>query len=261
MNNKSNSDALITEYFNDYLKPNVIAVALTGSAGRGDRDEYSDIDAVVFIESEDKKGLIEGKVDYKNLIFDIRISSIISLQEMEWSEDMYFAYLNSRIIYSRDNQISNLVGEKRAEWKEKSRSYAILSLVNLSVIFDFNGWHGLNAHSHYHKAISRGDTTSAHWILGNGLDLILKTVYLLAYNPPPDQKNRIKLLDRFSILTQKNLLTFIADALLVKNLEPAETARRYEALMCIIEFIKQSVDSSSEEWPKDFYKFYIENRE
>jgi len=260
MNSESNSDALITKYFNDYLKPNVLTIALTGSAGRGDRDEYSDIDVVVFIESEDKTGLIEGKVDYKNLIFDIRISSIVSLQETEWSEDMYFAYLNSKIIYSQDNQIPNLIEEKRAEWKEKSKSYAILSLVNLSVIFDFNGWHGLNAHSHYRKAISRGDIVSAHWILGNGLDLILKTVYLLAYNPPPDQKNRIKLLDRFSILTQKNLLSFVADALLVKNLESVETARRYEALMHIIEFIKQSIDSSDEEWPEDFYQFYIENR-
>lgn len=261
MSRETNLDLVISEYFDSYIKQsNVLAAALTGSAGRGDIDEYSDVDAVVFTESEDKAGLIEGKVEYQGFLFDIRISNIVSLRETEWSEDMYFAYLNSKMIYDRDNQVPRLIEEKRVVWEEKCKSYAILSIVNLSVIFDFNGWRGLNAHSHYHKAIARGDMVSAHWILGNGLELILRTAYLLAHNPSPDQKNRTKFLSKFSILIEQDLLVLVEDALLVKNLEAKEASRRYEALMQVIEFIKQFIDSSNEEWPEDFYQFYIANR-
>jgi len=260
MSRETNLNLVISEYFDSYIKQsNVLAVALTGSAGRGDIDEYSDVDAVVFTESEDKAGLIEGKVEYQGFLFDIRISNIVSLRETEWSEDMYFAYLNSKMIYDRDNQVPRLIEEKRVVWEEKCKSYAILSIVNLSVIFDFNGWRGLSAHSHYHKAIAREDIVSAHWILGNGLELILKTVYFIAHNPPPDQKNRTKLLRKFSILEEKSL-ALLDEALLVKSFEVVDTTRRYEALMQIITYIKQSVDSSNEEWPEDFYQFYIANR-
>jgi|SRR2546429_2994066 len=256
----SRRDELIKSYVSDVTKEkNVAAIALTGSAGRGDYDQHSDVDVVVFLTGP-SRSVKDGKFIFNELLFDVRISDLGCLKKADWSQDMFFAYLTSRVAYDRDGEIGKLIESKKSLWREKVTSLLCISLVNLSVIFEFDdNWRGLKAHTHYQKFIRRGDIKSAHQLLNRGFDLILDCVYLLNRSPIPDYKNKVRCLKGLDWLPNQ-LELLIEEGLLVKSFLPKDAERRHSILKKYLNEIRNQCDLNFE-LPSNIYRYYLDNRD
>jgi hypothetical protein len=250
----------LSDYVTELEKDkSIVGAVLTGSAGRGDRDAYSDVDIVVFLQKQDSE-VREGKFDFKGQPFDVRISEFARTQEMVWTPDENFAYLNSETIYDPQGQIREMITQKKSEWTAEVSRRIILSLVQLSVILQFeDNWKGLKADTHYKKFISRGDYFSAHRTLNLGLELVLDLNYLLNDKPPPDYKNKLRVLERI-ISPSVETLNQIKEFAQLGNASLTEAERKYELLKLLTDSIKKSVALLNQEFPGDFYQFYLKNR-
>lgn len=169
----------------------VIGIVLTGSAGRGDYDKYSDIDCVVFVKNKNIF-LKEGKIPFFEFVLDIRKSCLSHIKKSIWSNDMYYAYLKGNIIYDSKNLIDPLFRKKRREWLNQIKKRLSLSLVNLSVIFSFeDNWKGLCTTTHLEKYKRRKDYLSAQRLITKAFEQSMEIIFLLNKEPFPDDKNKI----------------------------------------------------------------------
>ena len=252
--------SVVTTYKEEIVKDkNVFGIVLTGGAANDSFDKYSDVDLVIIINS--KHSVIqEGKFHFENYLFDVRGCELKVLQQMDWSYDMYFAYLYSKIIYDPENHIQILIDKKERVWKKNISTYIVIALAELSVIFRFDdNWKGLKAETHYHKFCSRRDFLSAHRVLNAGFEIILDILYLLNDNPPPDFKNKVRMLKKMSLLPSK-FIPSINEFLLINSLEHSEVERKYSILSEFINFIKDIVNLSNRHFPENFYQYYVNNR-
>ena len=156
MNNlKDSFDSAVTSYVDELIQNDcVVGILLTGSAGRDDYDEFSDIDNVVVVNEvffkDLKLNIKEGKFYRNNFLFDSRIVSLESFVG-PWSDDMFFAYLKSaKIVFDQTQSIKKTIGIKNRDWLKISNHKLFLALVNLSVIFEFvDNWKNLKTTTHY----------------------------------------------------------------------------------------------------------------
>lgn len=236
----------------------VIAVVLTGSAGRGDFDQYSDIDNVVFVNGEHK--VREGKFVLNGFLFDTRIVDINKIMKSEWSDYMYFAYINAKIVYDPRNIITDLICEKKRCWDLLIEHEISLSLVNLSVIYTFeDNWKGLKTETHYNKFLKRKDYLSAHRLLNAGFEIILDICYLTQRESVPDYKNKMRLLHRITNLPT-NITTLLSEGFCVRSYDEKDLSKRYEVLSELINLIRHHIETLKIELPDDLYKYYLLKR-
>lgn len=260
---KDNSDlkTIFKKYLKELIKNEfVLGVAITGSYGRNDSDQYSDIDYVVFIDNKSYEAKItEGKFFYDKILFDSRIVDLESLKKEDWSCDMYFSYLNGNIIYDKSRIVKKILGEKMSQWEKNIAREISMTLVNLSVIFRFSdNWRGLNADSHYFKFIKRKDYTSAHRVLNLGFELILDLLYLINKKPIPDAKNKTRLLNNLNWIP-KEINASLAKSLLVIKKTKSDCERRYNSMNKCLEIIKEYVDKNII-LDDNLYEYYLKNR-
>lgn len=236
----------------------VLGVALTGSCGRYDNDKYSDIDYVIFVK-EGKGDIKEGKFFLNDMLFDSRIVELKFFAENHWSRDMYFAYLNCRLVYDKNREIERILNKKRQQWKKERIKEISLTLVNMSVIFRFSdNWKELNADSHYLKFLRRKDYISAHRVLNLGYELILDLFYLLNNKTIPDSKNKIKLLCGLDWMPKKKEF-FLKEAIIILENSKQDCNRRYQIMMQVVDSIKNYADKNIM-LADDLYKYYLNNR-
>lgn len=259
MRNNDELNPSFKDYLDELTKNNIVlGVALTGSCGRDDNDKYSDIDYVIFVK-ERTEDIKEGKFFLNDMLFDSRITELRSLMGSHWSRDMFFAYLNCRLLYDKNGEIERILNEKRRQWEKEWIKEISLTLVNMSVIFRFSdNWKGLNADSHYLKFLRRKDYISAHRVLNLGYELILDSLYLLNNKAIPDFKNKIKLLYGLDWMLKENE-PFLKEAVLVLENSEQDCVRRYQIMMKIIESIKNYADKNIV-LADDLYKYYLNNR-
>lgn len=252
-------EIILNPYVASLPKKEVVGVVLTGSAGRGDMDAYSDVDIVVFVDKRDA-GIQEGKFGFNGWLLDVRVSIFDISQTTTWSLDENFAYLNARIIHDPNGQVARLLQTKRQDWIATIPQRIILLIVQLSVILEFkDNWRGLKADTHYLKFMSRNDWLSAHRTLNLGFDIILDLLYLLKECPVPDYKNKIRLLKR-TLSPTPEILSKIEEFAQIASDGLHEAERKYEILAYLAETIRNSSIFSSNEFPEDFYRYYLEYR-
>jgi len=250
---------VISDYVSDISKiKNVKGIILTGSAGRDDRDNLSDVDNVVLVDG--KSNVVEGKFNFHNFLFDTRVTDLKQITAAKWTQDMYFAYLNSKIIYDHDDEIKKLIDQKRSEWESNLEKNISLTLVNMSVLISFNDdWRGLKADTHFEKFIKRKDYISAHRVLNLGQELLLDILYLINREPIPDTKNKIKLIAKLK-WTPKNFLGLFSKILLIKKTSQSDTERRYYSAIGCLEEIKAHIDKNFD-LEDNLYQYYLTNRD
>ncbi len=250
-----NRGKIISEFLEILMKDKAVnAVIYTGSYSQGYSDEYSDVDLGVFLNGKTK--INEGKQVYKNIIFDLRFVDINILTSIEWSEDMYNAYVNSKIILDRSNEIRSLIKRKKIEWENTRLKKLKLGLVNLSVIYYFDdNWAGLKADSHFFKFIKRKDLISANRVLNNAFEIALDLAYLIEGRTIPDFKNKFSRLKLLKIF--RSYRSLFAKAYLIKELNERNTIRRYSILDKIVNIFKKNLKEFEKQ---NLYKYYLENR-
>lgn len=235
---------------------NVVGIILTGSAGRGDFDQYSDIDNVVVVKG--KHSVKEGKFVRGEFLFDTRVVTISEL-EKAWSDDMYFAYLNSSIIYDSEGLIKNIFKSSAGIWKSLASKKISISLVELSTIYEFkDNWKSLKTKTHYQKFIERKDYLSAHRLLNLGFEIVLNTLYLSNLKPVPDSKNKIRLLHTLDVITP-GVADLFTEAFMVKSIDSKDLNRRYDILDSLVLYTKKTLIRKIK-LPDDLYKFYLKER-
>jgi hypothetical protein len=259
MKNEDNLNPSFSRYLTELMSnKSVLGVALTGSFGRNDNDKYSDIDFVVFIDSK-SNNIREGKFIYDNLLFDSRVEELNLLKDSNWSQDDYFAYLGCRLVYDKDGVVKKIFNKKKELWKKNLSREISLTLVKLSVIFNFSdNWRGLMADSHYIKFIKREDFISAHRILNLGFELILDLLYLLCEKPIPDIKNKTKLLSCLN-WKPKGVNLFLEDSVLILEKSERDCDRRYQSMKDCIRDIKRYIDKNII-LAENLYQYYLSNR-
>lgn len=234
----------------------VVGIVLTGSAGRGDFDQYSDIDNVVIVNGE--YNIKEGKFVEGRFLFDTRVVTLNEL-EADWSDDMYFAYLNSSIVYDSGSLIKNIFNVKANMWKSFILKKISISLVELSTIYEFkDNWKSLKTKTHYQKFIERKDYLSAHRLLNIGFEIILDILYLSNLKPIPDKKNKVRLLRTLGGVTPDFVVLF-SEAFTVKSISNKDLNRRYDILNSLVLYIKKAFIEKVK-LPNDLYKFYLKER-
>lgn len=98
----------MSDYFKKFINDcNTLAIIITGSYGRTENDYLSDIDWVLVVDK--KKNNISGfKERFNNIDFDCRIEEYKSLKDNEWYMDQYYAYLNCKIYYDKNNKFKKI---------------------------------------------------------------------------------------------------------------------------------------------------------
>lgn len=237
----------------------VLGIVLTGSYGRGMSDEFSDLDYVVFVNK--RNDIKNGKFYIKNLTMDARVEFFDEFKEGMWSDDMYFAYLNSRVLFDKYNNIKSLFEQKSREWESDISRRVSLNLVNLSVLVAFpDNWRGLKSDTHYDKYIGRNDDIGAYRVLNKAYEIILETVYLLNHGTIPDFKNKSRLITNLRWCPDKLLNDESHEALLhTTDLSEESFKNRYEAITNVVIDIKNYVDKNFE-LSDDLYNYYLLNR-
>lgn len=262
MNNLPNSfSEAVKIYLDQIIRTNnaVVGVALTGSAGRNDVDQYSDIDNVVFVDGAHK--IKEGKFIFHELLFDTRIANINKIARSDWTDDMYSAYFNSYIIYDPNNIVKNLISEKRIQWESIVNRKLALSLVNLSIIYKFDdNWKALKTDTHYDKFLKRKDYISLHRLLTSGFEIILDIFYLMNKTPVPDMKNKIRLLKNLAVLPA-DINKLLSDAFTVNFHDEKDSKRRYYIMTLLITDIKKHLEKSGIKIPDNLYSYYLSQRD
>lgn len=258
MNDTSYQD-VVRSYSNDISKTkNVKGIILTGSAGREDRDILSDIDNVVLTDGE--SGVIEGKKTLRKYLFDTRILDINKFSSSKWSQDMYFAYLNGKIIYDFEGNVQDIIDQKKKEWEDNLEKNISLALVNMSVIYCFrDNWKGLKTDTHFEKFIKRKDYVSAHRVLNFGQELLLDVLYLINRERIPDTKSKIKLITELEWLP-KNFLGLFNEVFLIKEITQSDAERRYCLTIGCLKEIKVHINKNFK-LKDNLYQFYLTNRD
>ena len=235
----------------------VRGIVLTGSAGRGDYDRYSDIDNVVFVVGVHT--IKEGKFVQGGFTFDTRIVQVDKI-EGRWSDDMYFAYLNSSIVYDKGGIIRKLFDLKAKDWSKLVVKKLSLSLVNLSVIYEFkDDWKFLRASTHYQKFLDRRDYLSAHRLLNSGFEIVLDIFYLINSVPIPDSKNKLRLLNTLESVPDEVKILF-PKAFTIESFSTSDLEKRYKILDFLILYIKKVAECKIS-LPSNLYGFYLAERE
>jgi predicted nucleotidyltransferase len=234
----------------------VVGIVLTGSAGRGDFDKYSDIDNVVVVSGENK--VKEGKFINGDFLFDTRIVDLNKIKA-KWSNDMYFAYLTSNIVYDPGNILKKIFVSKEKDWKRLIVKRISFYLVDLSVIYEFkDNWKCLQSTTHYQKFLKRGDYISAHKILNSGFEIILNMFYLINDTPVPDSKNKIRLLHKLKDVPS-DIEMILEEALTVKSFNHSDLERRYKTLDLLVGEIKKNI-KNMDKLSENLYNFYLTER-
>ncbi len=258
MNNLLEKFGLEVEKYSEEVskQTNVVGIILTGSAGRRDFDQYSDIDNVVVVKG--KHSVKEGKFVRGEFLFDTRVVTINELG-VDWSDDMYFAYLNSSIVDDSEGLIKNIFKARAGMWKSLVSKKISISLVELSTIYEFkDNWKSLKTKTHYKKFIERKDYLSAHRLLNLGFEIILNTLYLSNLKPVPDNKNKIKLLHTLDVITP-GIADLFTKAYIVKSIDNKDLNRRYDILNSLVLHTKKALIKKIK-LPDDLYKFYLKER-
>jgi len=265
MNNLKNSfDLAVTSYVNELVQKRAVeAVVLTGSAGRDDYDEFSDIDNVVIVnDSFSSKSIFdikEGKFLRDNFLFDTRILTSKSFAG-PWSDDMFFTYLKSaKIVADQNKTVKKTIDIKTEDWLKVSNHKLFLSLVNLSVIFEFDdNWKNLKTTTHYQKYLERKDIISANRLLNIAFENVIDIIYFMNQSPVPDSKNKLKLLKNLTLLPN-SYEVILSDSMIVPALASRTLQMRYAYLSQLVTEIIQILNLRID-IPEDLYGYYLKNR-
>lgn len=254
----SNIQDTIDRYLQKLKKnENVLGVILTGSYGRNDFDSLSDFDNVVIVKHNNRK-LRQGKFYFDDLLFDVRVMPIKKFYG-DWSEDMFFAFWNEKVIYDKTNSLAKTIKKNKENWRKEIKKRISLSLASMSVIIEFSdNWHGLKTVTHTEKYLKRKDYLSAHNLLNIGLDLIVELTYLSNECPPPDAKNRLRLIKELGWYPWENIEQF-KKTIFIKSFKRKDVERRKIVLKKVLRKILFNLDRKFS-LPKDIYRFYLINR-
>ncbi|MCB0367846.1 MAG: nucleotidyltransferase domain-containing protein [Bdellovibrionales bacterium] len=265
MNNlKDSFDLAVNSYVNELIQNRAVeGIVLTGSAGRDDYDELSDIDNVVIVNklfsNESIFDIKEGKFLRGNFLFDTRIVTSKSFAG-PWSDDMFFAYLKSaKIVADQHKTIKKTIDIKTEDWLKISNHKLFLSLVNLSVIFEFDdNWKNLKTTTHYQKYLERKDFISANRLLNIAFENVIDIIYFMNQSPIPDSKNKLKLLKNLTLLPN-SCEVILSDSMIVPALTSRTLQMRYSYLSKLVTEIIQILNLHID-IPEDLYGYYLKNR-
>ncbi len=265
MNNLKNSfEFAVNLYVNELIKNQAVdGIMLTGSAGRGDYDEFSDIDNVIVVNelfsNESKLSIQEGKFLRNNFLFDTRVITSESFKGF-WSDEMFFAYLkSSKIVADNSRVIIKTLNIKKEDWLKIVTHKLLLSFVNLSVIFEFeDNWKNLKTITHYQKYLERKDYISANRLLNIAFEKVIDIIYFMNQSPVPDAKNKLKLLKILTLLPDSYEILF-RESIIVPTLTLGTAQMRYSHLAKLINEMVKILDSRIE-IPEDLYSYYLRNR-
>lgn len=257
----NNTSPIIRKYIaRIIMQDEIIGIVLTGSYGRGDNDIYSDIDNVVIV-AKDNRRIRRGKFIFGGQLFDTRVSTYSSLLKKPWSDDMFYAYLNSKVEHDPNGRIANLIKAKQTEWNNGIDEKIAVNFTKLSVIYEFkDDWRKLKAKSHFNKYVSRGDYVSAHRAINAGLELIIDLLFLLEGKTIPEQLSKITYLDKLpgaSLYTKK----LISEGLIISRFDLSDVQKRYEIIDHLTQQLKDIADNSKVNLSEDLYSIYLKARD
>lgn len=240
MNQKS-LKGIINDYFSEYLKDsNTLAIVITGSYSRNINDMYSDIDWVLIVK-KNKIGYSGFKETFENMEFDCRIEEFNNLDKGEWNMSQYFAYLNCKIYFDKNNIFEKLINKKKREWKIYLKKLISIRLVECSVFLRFPKEFSelVVKRTHYEKFSLRRDFYSSYNCLNIIQNQLIDLCYLANCMPIPDDKNKLRNIDEYDFA---NLLRqcYITSSYKLTSIEDLENI--YEIYKNILLEILKSVN-------------------
>ena len=225
-------------------------VFLGGLGKRQFIDKYSDLDIGVFLNSSyDLRFLpmFEFHVKYKGKFYEFNIHQQLyeEVKNVEWTFPKKEAYLGCSIVYDKFGRIEPLIKTKVN--------------IDLIKIYDRLNWiisqYHWRVQTHSISMLKREMYDSAHFIINNGINILVEGIYLLNNEYMPHKKWQLIKLRELHILPKsiKNL----EDAILVKEYSSKDILRRIKKLDRIFIDLKDLVSKKYNSFPKDSYKFSI----
>jgi predicted nucleotidyltransferase len=232
------------------------AIFITGSHGRKTNDKFSDIDLVIVVRDK-KKLFLSGKFLIEDKVFDFRTEEIKKMKG-PWNDDMYFAYLNSILIFDRTNSLKKIILKKKKEFLKSLRDRMIIESVNLSTLFCFkDGWRNLGSEeTHLSKSFDRGRIGTIAYIENLIFEKMINLLYWSHDQPIPDSKNRLFPLG--ALIPPKEYKKLV-QLLKIDKLNKTFLLKRYKAISKSMDFVKFCVDRKISP-DLDFRKIYFEKR-
>lgn len=232
---------ILDNYFKNVINdPNTISIVITGSYGRNENDELSDIDWVKIVKNKKDLKELGGKTKYNNIIFDCRIEKYDELKNMDWSMDQYYAYLNCFTYYDKDDLFIQIIKEKKKEWNEYIKKVAAIKLVECSVFLKFpESIPELSVDkTHFEKFFLRKDYYSSYNCLKIIENQLIDLCYVCNAKQVPDVKNRMRNIDRYDfadLLKRTNIILNSKDIEELNILYKSYKELLNEILICFFE--------------------------
>lgn len=245
---------IINSYFLKYINDeNTIAILITGSCGRDENDYLSDIDWVRIVKKNE--GLSGFKEEYGNILFDCRCEEYNDIAKNEWYMDQYYAYLNCKIYYDKNDAFSNLLTIKKEDWKEYIKKLIAIKLVECSVYLKFpkNNLELYVPTTHYERFILRNDLDSAYNCLKIINLQLIDLCYLCNNQPIPDDKNKFRNMKKYDF---SHLLSKLVVIPCNKNVNSMnEVYQQYMKILQDILICYREKINFSESAKKYYYKY------
>lgn len=243
----------------------VYAIILRGSLSRGDYDIYSDIDLTIIV-NEKFKDIKQGVGKTKTGVhYGLRFIVKDTFYNQEWSLSMRHAYQFSKILYSKLDDLDDLI-MKKCLWKEHERLKCLSkNVVNAQFCFPFFNIRRKVIQSEYIKAKKRGFKKLSLIQLMEAIENLCDILCILNGIFPPEKKlfwthwfeNNIDFTPKgFSLVKLDNREELIEEF----NKDPSS-----EKLLRILKVNYQAIDRSIKEiwrdYEFDYYEYFLDNRD
>ena len=228
------------EFAQQYKRDDIVGIVFLGAIVRGYFDHSADIDIAIF-----KKQASDISLASKFLkIDDLEIHCWLSDYESElitpWDMAKRWTFSQGQIYYDPQDKLSKLVEEK-VPLKPNEKKWLLMSGLALSE------WY-INRLTHLW--VERGNPTSAHHMIAQGLNYFLDLLFALNNQLVPDMKWRYYCVERLERLPP-NFQERIKETMILNAFSLEELDRRKKSFMemwrDMVPIVEQEVQMSYDE--------------
>lgn len=246
--------AVFVQPFLDKLiaRTEVEGIALLGGLGKRDfSDEYSDIDISVLLRKNNSNLFslpFEFHQENENFIAEFNIHAILYEDEIQsnWNHGKIEAYKNARIVYDKHGLLKDLL-DKKVVFDEEEAFNRLIWLIQQ---------YKWRVQIHSIRTYKRGYPEGAHYLINEGVKMLIECIYLLNKEYMPHTKwiyPKLKELNNFGLYDD------IVNALYLKDFSWDNLITRIKNLDMIYSKILRVIQKQIPKFPSNPYQYYYKH--
>lgn len=231
---------LAREFAGQYTRPGIVGIVFLGAIPRGYFDSFADIDIALFKEKGAEISLASQFLKVEGLEVHVHLADYESELAASWDMPKRWTFSQGQIHYDPLGRISQLLAEKVPLKPDEKKSLLMSGLC-------LSEWY---INSLTDLWVQRGNITSAHHMLAQGLNYFFDMLFALNDQLVPDMKWKVYCVEKLTPLPA-HFQEHLQAAMLLHEFSLEELERRKGAFMEMwremLPIVEQEVGISFEE--------------